>query len=208
MTSAAIHHALLRPAILQVLRASGFVSAQPAALETITDMAARYLLLLATSTAQHAATIHGHSSRVPTYQDVRLALIENGALTPQMTPAEELQRGEVEIAGELVPFEDLRGVQDFIDWAQGPVNKEIRRVAGFSGDELNVDQIAAGTDEKVDYLTGEFFAWSFGLLFSPNPLLLFVCWKWLKVMYGSIEKFGLLTKLTRKISAEKARQSR
>jgi transcription initiation factor TFIID subunit 3 len=154
MTSAAVHHALLRPAILQILRASGFVAAKSAVLETMTDMAARYLLLLATSTASNAATIHGDC--IPTYQDVRLALAENGALIPQMTPAEEAQRGEVEIAGEWVPFEDLRGVQEFIDWAQGPVNKEIRRVAGFSGDELNVDQIAAGTDEKVDYLTGEF----------------------------------------------------
>lgn len=154
MSSSSVHSALLRPAILQIVRAAGFTSAKPTAVDTATDMAARYLLLLANSTLHHA--LNTHNDNIPTIQDVRLALSENGALYPQMTPAEEAYRGEVEDTGEWVPFEDLRGVQGFVDWAQGEVNKEIRRIAGFSGDEINVDQIAAGTDEKVDYLTGEF----------------------------------------------------
>ena len=153
MASTSVHHALLRPAVLQVLRASGFTTAKPAVIDTATDMAARYLLLLANSTLQNSFDIHGNN--VPTIQDVRLALSENGALFPQLSPSEEARRGWVEEAGELVLYEDLRGVRNFIDWAQGEVNKEIRRIAGFSGDEINVDQIAAGTDEKVDYLTGK-----------------------------------------------------
>lgn len=153
MTSTSVHFALLRPAILQILRAAGFTAAKPAVLDTVTDLAARYLLLLATSTTQNA--LNTHNDNVPTIQDVRLALSENGALYPQMTPSEEARRGEVEDAGEWVPFEDLRGVQAFVDWAHGEVNKEVRRIAGFSGDELNVDQIAAGTDEKVDYLASK-----------------------------------------------------
>jgi transcription initiation factor TFIID subunit 3 len=154
MASNSVHHALLRPAVLQILRAAGFTTAKPAVIETTTDMAARYLLLLANSTLQNAFDIHGDN--IPTVQDVRLALSENGALFPQLTPIEEAGRGMVEVAGEVVPFEDLRGVRSFVDWAQGEVNKEIRRIAGFSGDEINVDQIAAGgTDEKVDYLTGK-----------------------------------------------------
>lgn len=160
MTSASVHQALLQPAVLQILRAAGFNAAKPAALDTLTDLAARYLTLLSESTSQIASNIH--NTAVPTIQDVRLALVTNGALIPQMTPDEEARRGEVEIAGEWFPFEDLRGVERFIDWAHGEQNREIRRIAGFGGgEELNVDQIAAGTDEKVDYLTGKLKAIDF-----------------------------------------------
>lgn len=151
MTSGDLHTALLRPAVLQILRAAGFGYARPAVVDTVTDLAARYLNLLASSTAQHA--FNTHNSNVPTIQDVRLALTQAGALVPQMSSAEENLRGEVEIDGVMVPFEDLRGVQNFVNWAQGPVNKEIRRIAGF-GDDANVEEIA-GLDEQEDYLTGE-----------------------------------------------------
>ena len=154
MTSQDIHTALLRPAVLQILKATCFNHAKPAVVETVTDLAARYLLLLASSTAQNA--FNTHNDLVPTIQDVRLALSEAGALYPQMSTAEESLRGDVEVAGEMLPFEDLRGVKAFVDWAQGPVNKEIRRIAGYGGgDEINVEQIAAGTDEKEDYLIGK-----------------------------------------------------
>jgi transcription initiation factor TFIID subunit 3 len=139
---------------LQILRAAGFGQARPAVVDTVTDLAARYLLLLASKTAQNA--FNTHNSWTPTIQDVRLALTEVGALFPQMSVGEEQQKDLVEVEGELVPFEDLRGVRAFVEWAQGDVNKDIRRVAGFGGGEMNVEQIAAGTDEKVDYLTGEF----------------------------------------------------
>ena len=151
MTSNSLHQSLLQPAVLQIVRSAGFNSAKPLAIDTLTDLATRYLVLLATSTIQNSLRIHNTS--VPTVQDVRLAFSENGGLYPQMTPDEEARKPDVMVAGEWMPFEDLRGVDGFIDWAHGSVNKEIRRIAGFSGDELNVDQIAAGTDEKVDYLT-------------------------------------------------------
>lgn len=154
MTTADIHASLLRPAVLQILRAAGFNHARPAVVDTVTDLAARYLLLLASSTAQNAFTTH--NSFVPTIQDVRLALSEAGALFPQMGAGEEGMKDAVEVeGGEMVPFEDLRGVNAFVEWAQGDANKSIRRVAGFGGDEMNVEQIAAGTDEKEDYLTGK-----------------------------------------------------
>ncbi len=151
MTSADLHTALLRPAVIQILRAAGFGYARPAVIDTVTDLAAKYLLLLASSTAQNA--FNTHNTFVPTIQDVRLALNQAGALAPQMSTTEESLRDEVEVEGALVPFEDLRGVQGFVNWAQGPVNKEIRRIAGF-GDDANVEEIAAGLDEKEDYLTG------------------------------------------------------
>ena len=154
MTSADIHTSLLRPAVLQILRGAGFTHARPAVVDTVTDLAARYLLLLASSTAQNA--FNTHNSSVPTIQDVRLALSEAGALYPQMSAAEEQLRGAVEVEGEMLPFEDLRGVRAFVEWAQDDLNKEVRRMAGFGGgDEMNVEQIAAGTDEREDYLTGK-----------------------------------------------------
>ncbi|KAL6250809.1 hypothetical protein RBB50_003112 [Rhinocladiella similis] len=150
MTSADLHTALLRPAVIQILRAAGFGYAKPAVIDTLTDLAARYLLLLSTSTAQNA--FNTHNTFVATVQDVRLALSQIGALTPQMSTAEEGLRDDVEVDGVAVPFEDLRGVQAFVNWAQGPVNKEMRRIAGFE-DDANVEEIAAGLDDKEDYLT-------------------------------------------------------
>ena len=154
--TAEIHTALLRPAVLQILRATGFNYARPAVVDTVTDLAARYLLLLASSTAQNA--FNTHNDFVPTVQDVRIAMTEAGALWPQMSTAEEALKDPTEILpGEIVPFEDLRGVRGFVDWAQGSANREIRRIAGFGAEgEMNVEQIAAGTDERVDYLNGKF----------------------------------------------------
>ena len=157
MTSADIHTSLLRPAVLQILRAAGFNHARPAVVDTVTDLAARYLLLLASSTAQNAFSTH--NSFAPTMQDVRLALSEAGALFPELSAGEEQMKGLVNVDEKMVPFEDLRGVRAFVEWAQGDVNKSIRRIAGFGGDEMNVEQIAAGTDEKEDYLTGKCQLW-------------------------------------------------
>jgi transcription initiation factor TFIID subunit 3 len=153
MTSTDIHHALLRPAVLQILRAAGFSHTRPAVLDTVTDLAARYLLLLASSTAHNA--FNTHNDYVPTVQDVRLALLEAGALRPQLSVLEEQAKGTQVVEGEEVPFEDLRGVNEFVAWAQGPVNKEIRRIAGFDGTLTDAGEIAAGLEEQDDYVTGE-----------------------------------------------------
>ncbi|RMZ89022.1 hypothetical protein DV736_g3754, partial [Chaetothyriales sp. CBS 134916] len=152
-----LHSSLLRPSILQILRATNFTHARPAVVDTFTDLAARYLLLLASSSAANA--FNTHNSFTLTVQDVRIAMSENGALWPQMSTSEEALKEPVELApgsGEWVPFEDLRGVRGFVEWCQGSVNCEIRRVAGLSqeaGGEVNVEQIASGTDEKVDWLS-------------------------------------------------------
>lgn len=151
MTTTELYAALLRPAVIQILRATGFSYARPAVIDSFTDLAARYLVLLSSATAQ--AAFSNHNDYVPTTQDVRLAMAENGALRPQMSTVEEAAKGFEEIDGEWIPFEDMRGVRNFIEWAQGPVNKEIRRVAGMGG-EIDVNEIAAGMDESEDYLTG------------------------------------------------------
>lgn len=154
MTANDLHTALLRPAIIQVLRASGFNLAKPGVIDTLTDLAARYLLLLATETATAAA--NNHHDNQPTVQDVRVALERIGAFRPQMKVTEEMARPSEFIDGVSVPFEDMRGVRSFLKWAEGPTHREIRRVGGLEGgDTDNVADLAAGIDEHEDYVTGK-----------------------------------------------------
>ena len=155
MTASDLHSALLRPAVLQVLKAMGFSLAKPVVVDTLTDLTARYLLLLASETGQLALNNHGDSQ--PTVQDVRLALEKVGALRPQMKATEEAARGYEKVDGILVPFEDLRGVRNLVKWAEGPIHKEIRRVGGLDGGEKdNVADLAADMAENEDYVTGKF----------------------------------------------------
>lgn len=154
MSSVNLQNALIRPALLQILRAAGFHNISAAALDVLTDLAIRYLVLLASSTAQNA--FNNHNDYVPTIQDVRIALLEVGALRPQMSVLEERAKGSVKVNGQIVPFEDMRGVEGFLSWAKGPPNREIRRIAGLAlgpGDVVEVGVL----DEQEDYLTGEKF---------------------------------------------------
>jgi transcription initiation factor TFIID subunit 3 len=128
------YHALLRPAVLQILRAAGYHSARPAVVDSLTDLAARYLAVLCAETARHAAD--NDTSLCPTVVDARLALEDAGALMPQRNFEEQ----------EFFGAEDTRGVEDFVAWFTGPRHKEIRRVALEAGVE----------EEATDYLTGEF----------------------------------------------------
>lgn len=52
-TPTSLHITLLRPAIIHILRASGFHSSRPSVIDTLTDLTARYLLLIASRTAQN-----------------------------------------------------------------------------------------------------------------------------------------------------------
>lgn len=157
MSSATLHHALLRPAVLQILRAAGFNYTRSTVLDTITDLAARYLLLLASTTAQHA--FNTHNDYAPTVQDARLALLEVGAFRPQLNVLEERAKGVEEVNGETVLFEDMRGVDGFVNWARGPANKEIRRIAGLVN-EAGVADALAVLEEDEDYVTGKSSPWN------------------------------------------------
>jgi transcription initiation factor TFIID subunit 3 len=135
-----LHNALLRPPIIQILRAAGYHSTRPSVLDTLSDLTSRYLLLLGSSAAEHAANSHPDDP-VPTLNDIQLALHDVGALGPQMQEFEQDWRDE----------EDTRGVDAFIAWFSGPVNREIRRIAGYipsEGDVVDADLL-----EKEDYLT-------------------------------------------------------
>ncbi|KAK3498218.1 hypothetical protein B0T13DRAFT_254359 [Neurospora crassa] len=127
-----LYHALLRPSILQILRAAGYHGARTSVLDSVTDMAARYLDALCRLTATFAAHNNEEPETgelVPTIVDVRMALQQIGALLPEKSELEQLYNG----------VEDTRGVDAFVAWAAGPVNKEIKR-------------IALDSDEATDYL--------------------------------------------------------
>lgn len=135
-TPQSLHHSLLRPSVLHILRAAGYHSTRPSVLDTLTDLAARYMLLLTQSTANHAALNHS----VPelaleiSITDVRMAMQDCGSLAPEKVMEQQEFDGQ----------EDLRGVENFIAWAMGPANHEIRRIA-----------LEGGEGAKEDYLTGE-----------------------------------------------------
>ncbi len=119
-------HSLLRPCVLQILRAQGYHAARPSVVDALTDLSARYLSALCESTALHTA----HNSTeltglVPSLVDVRLALEDCGALT-----------------GADASGDDTRGVDEFVDWVAGPRNREIRRVA-LDGDDENTDYLSS-----------------------------------------------------------------
>lgn len=222
-----LFHALLRPAVLQILRATGYHSAKTSVIDSVTDLAARYFLHLCQLTAVYAAhnnedlppslLLHpprhhlaenananggggGDSSSTvgvgegdggaaggvsateaappaaaaaaaamagsgsgsgsgagivnpvipaPTIVDVRMALQRSGALLPERLPEEQEYLGE----------EDMRGVENFVAWAVGSLNREIKRIA------------LDGVDEAGDYLDGEFhslFCFSLSLHRPPG----------------------------------------
>lgn len=132
-------HSLLRPAVLQILRATGYHSAKTSVLDSMTDLAARYLFHLCNLTVVFAAHNGSASDTTgdlsPTIVDVRMALQRAGALLPERLEQEQEHQG----------VEDLRGVEEFIAWVMGPHNRDIKRIA------------LDGNDEAVDYLDGEFF---------------------------------------------------
>ncbi|KAK4166704.1 hypothetical protein QBC43DRAFT_298390 [Cladorrhinum sp. PSN259] len=146
-------HALLRPAIIQILRSVGYHSAKVSVLDQVTDLAARYLTRLCELTAAHAslnssidhppvgmlegpegsasaAPMQYPSVPAPSIVDIRLALQEIGMLLPERVQEEQDYQG----------IEDMRGLEQFIQWARGSLNKEIQRVA------------LDGNDEAHDYL--------------------------------------------------------
>ena len=134
-----LHLALLRPAIIHILRAQGFQAARPAAVDTLVDLAARYLLLVATKTAAMAWSNHGDPE--PEVTDVRMALEAVGLLRPAHSALED----------QFSDDDDMRGVEGFVGWMRSDANREIMRIAGMVGTE---SQAAGLEGEREDYLTG------------------------------------------------------
>ncbi len=75
-----LFHTLLRPSVLQILRAQGYHATRTAVVDSLTDLAARYLYALCQSTALNMG--HNGADR-PSIVDVRLALQECGVFLPE-----------------------------------------------------------------------------------------------------------------------------
>ncbi|KAI6798192.1 hypothetical protein KC332_g16101 [Hortaea werneckii] len=156
-----LHRALLRPAIIHILRAAGFHSTRPSVLDTLVNIAERYMLLLASTTAQHA--YNAHNDPLPTVTDVRMALADCGALTPADTATEEEWRelmripvselqASVSKGGEKRAMaekrkrdeQDVRDIKRFWRWFEGDTHTEMRRIAGLVPDASSVTGATAG----------------------------------------------------------------
>ena len=145
MSPQSLQTSLLRPPALHVLRAAGFHSTRSSVADAVANLAARYLLVLASTTADHWES-RGDRSSEPQLEDVRRALEEWGALQPQLHATEEEWRGE----------EDLRGVGAFVGWFTGDANREIQRIAGMgkAADTLGLGNVQLDELNNVDFLTG------------------------------------------------------
>ncbi|KAF2201767.1 hypothetical protein GQ43DRAFT_431342 [Delitschia confertaspora ATCC 74209] len=166
MSTSELYNALLRPAVLDILRASGFHATHGAVLDTLTDITIRHIKLLAEKTAMHAYS--SHNSLEPTISDVRMAMQDCGVLVPTLTGAEEAwkerlrkpldeypERNGLRLKEEMRrDAEDTQDVREFIDWAQGEQAAEIRRIAGLGiNRHLSTDQTADLGAGAEDYLT-------------------------------------------------------
>ncbi|KAI1779454.1 hypothetical protein F4818DRAFT_141177 [Hypoxylon cercidicola] len=143
-TADQIHLAFFRPAILQILRAQGYYSTAPATVDTITEIAANYMMAISRQTAQHAEMNNefGYPG-LPDIVDVRMALEDCGAFWPVRDfTAQEVSR-----------VEDTQGIDDFIQWSTGKKNQRIRKVAGLDKPVAG-DVGVEGVEEQrpTDYL--------------------------------------------------------
>jgi transcription initiation factor TFIID subunit 3 len=164
MSTPQLHQALLRPAIIQILRAAGFHSAKPSVIDTLTDIAGRYITLLASRAAFHAFS--NHNDQIPDVTDIRLAMSDSGLLNPALTATEEVWRellrdpiSEIPERNGIRRFEEIKrdeedtqDVTEFIKWFSGAINTEIKRIAGQLPDPKKA-HLAETTQEVQDYLT-------------------------------------------------------
>jgi transcription initiation factor TFIID subunit 3 len=142
---------LLRPAVLHILRASGFHYGKPSAVDTVVDLTVRYISLLAERTAYNAYSNHNDST--PNITDVRMAMQDCGLLVPTMTAGEEewkqILRKPLDFYNDETGAEDTADVKEFIEWVSGDQNQEIRRIAG------TLKPVATNPIEQLDQLEME-----------------------------------------------------
>ncbi|OTB02089.1 hypothetical protein M426DRAFT_62845 [Hypoxylon sp. CI-4A] len=144
-TASQIHLALLRPAIIQILRAQGYHSSYNDTVDTLTELAANYLMAIARHAARYASLNNEVGvSGIPDVVDVRMAMEDCGALWPERDFTAQ------EISGE----EDTRGVDGFISWALGKKNQRIRKVAAVGKPIVGDDGAEAIEEQRdTDYLS-------------------------------------------------------
>ncbi|KAK8088927.1 hypothetical protein PG997_003888 [Apiospora hydei] len=134
-------HALLRPAILQILRAQGYYACSPAVLDNVTELAGRHLTELADHTARFMET-NSEATLQPTLSDARMAMEQCGVFAPTRLHTAQVWTDE----------EDTSGVEDFISWAQGPKNAKIRKVAQAISEPTGLEDADAAEEPANNYL--------------------------------------------------------
>jgi transcription initiation factor TFIID subunit 3 len=160
--------------MIHILRGAGFHSTKPSVLDTLTNIAERHLLLLASTAAQYAML--SHNDPLPTISDMRMAFSECGVIHSLTDPSEEawkerMRKPLTEIAD--VPQagrqrqaaqkrkrdeEDTRDVREFTRWFDSAQHKEARRVAGMIpeasvGGVLPAVGVGGGVVQAEDFLT-------------------------------------------------------
>ncbi|KAI1422672.1 hypothetical protein F5Y12DRAFT_603927 [Xylaria sp. FL1777] len=166
-TPSEIHHALLRPAILQILRAQGYYASTASTIDCLTELAGQQLYNISKRTAEHA-TLNNYLGPpgTPDVVDVRLALEDCGALWPNADPAPSAKRRRLSLSLSLGDaadgdddalhgydndeVEDTRGVDEFIRWATGRKNLRIRKIAGVVAPPGAIAAGAEGEDGTVE----------------------------------------------------------
>ncbi|KYK55533.1 Bromodomain associated domain protein [Drechmeria coniospora] len=151
----AIFHALLRPVILQILRATGYHATKGAVLDSLTDLAARYMLTLCEKTAAHAVHARGDAVEY-TVVDLRMALQDAGALMPERTAAEQDWRHDEE---------DTSGVDEFLAWFSGPMMRELLDVGKGDGESDATDYLSSL--KKKHSKAGEDSKWNGTIIGKP-----------------------------------------
>ncbi|KAI0818197.1 hypothetical protein GGR55DRAFT_62114 [Xylaria sp. FL0064] len=158
-TPSEIHLALLRPVILQILRAQGYYASTSSTIDCLTELAAQHLYNISKKTAEHASSNNYLGlPGTPDVVDVRLALEDCGALWPSADPAPPAKRRRLSSAGDAAEseqgydheVEDTRGVDEFIRWATGRKNQRIRKVAGVVAPPGAITAGAEGEDGIVE----------------------------------------------------------
>lgn len=109
------YFSLARLSCLHIFRAAGIDRCSPQLLDAITDIVIRHLDLLATKCTRNAQLSGRNLVEI---QDVALAMEQIGLIYPRSI---------------LDPFDtdvnSIKGFNEFIDWAKGPVPEQTRRMA-------------------------------------------------------------------------------
>ncbi|KAJ8097993.1 hypothetical protein POJ06DRAFT_214578 [Lipomyces tetrasporus] len=121
--SSELFYSFLRITTAQILRASGIDRCPPSVLDTMTDLAMRYMTLLSIRAAKYAALC---GRKEPDVGDIRMAMEATGGLRPMRILDEFPDEDKDDLA------ED-EGLQRFIEWCYN-ATKEFNTVAG--GEEL------------------------------------------------------------------------
>lgn len=167
MSEKQLLHALLKPAVIQMLRAAGFQGTRPAVADTLTEITSKYIMLLASQAMAFAHLNHGDA--IPDITDTRMALMNCALLQPGQTASEEMWKELLRQPIDEIPEgsvlrkkeaekrdeEDTHEIKAFISWFDGPDYKEQMRIAGLAKENISAEVIAEGLElvKHVDYFT-------------------------------------------------------